>query len=63
VEFEIPSVRTTGFSRKADVVWSDSFVMGLRFLYIEKRSGVALQTWLSSLESQFRFHEAAQRNL
>jgi hypothetical protein len=32
-------------------------VMGLRFLHIEKHSGVALQTWLSLLEAQCRFHE------
>jgi PilZ domain len=61
VEFEIPSVEPQAFHAKADVVWSDSFVMGLRFLYVEKHSVVALQTWLSSLEAQFRFREA-QRN-
>ena len=61
VEFELPSVEPQAFHAKADVVWSDSFVMGLRFLYIEKHSGVALQTWLSSLEARFRFHESAQR--
>ena len=38
VEFEIPSVEPQAFHAKADVVWSDSFVMGLRFLYIEKHS-------------------------
>ena len=58
VEFEIPSVEPQAFHAKADVVWSDSFVMGLRFLYVEKRSVVVLQTWLSSLEAQFRFREA-----
>ena len=42
-------------------VWGGSFVVGLRFLYIEKDSGVALQTWLDSLEAQFRFRESAQR--
>ncbi len=61
VEFEIPSVEPQAFQAKADVVWSDSFVMGLRFLHIERHSGVALQTWLSSLEARFRFHEMAQR--
>src|ERR1019366_2957613 len=49
VEFEIPSVEPQAFHAKSDVVWSDSFVMGLRFLYVEKRSVVVLQTWLSSL--------------
>ena len=57
VEFELPSVEPHVFHAKADVVWSDSFVMGLRFLHIEKRSGVALQTWLGLLEAQSRFHE------
>jgi DNA-binding response OmpR family regulator len=57
VEFELPSIEPQIFHAKADVVWSDSFVMGLRFLHIEKHSGVALQKWLSLLEAQFRFHE------
>lgn len=61
VEFDLPSVEPQPFHAKADVVWSDSFVMGLRFLYIEKHSGVALQEWLTSLEAGVRFHELAQR--
>ncbi|HEY6763876.1 MAG TPA: PilZ domain-containing protein [Candidatus Sulfotelmatobacter sp.] len=61
VEFELPSVEPQTLHAKADVVWSDSFAMGLRFLYIDKHSGVALQNWLSSLEARFRFHETAQR--
>jgi CheY-like chemotaxis protein len=61
VEFDLPSVEPQAFHAKADVVWSDSFAMGLRFLYIEKHSGVALQTWLSSLADRLRFHETAQR--
>jgi CheY-like chemotaxis protein len=61
VEFDLPSVESQPFHAKADLVWSDSFAMGLRFLHIEKHSGVALQTWLSSLEAQFRLHETAQR--
>jgi CheY-like chemotaxis protein len=61
VEFELPSIEPQTFHAKADVVWSDSFVLGLRFLYIEKNSGVALQTWLTSLEAQDRFRESAQR--
>jgi hypothetical protein len=41
-------------------VWGGSFVVGLRFLYIEKDSGVALQTWLDSLEaSENRLSEPA----
>jgi DNA-binding response OmpR family regulator len=55
-EFELPSVEPQAFHAKADVVWNDSFAMGLRFLYVEKQSEVVLRTWLSSLEAQFRFH-------
>jgi len=61
VEFQLPSVEPQTFHAKAEVVWSDSFVVGLRFLYIEKESGLALQTWLNSLESQFRFRESVHR--
>ncbi|MGA2643743.1 MAG: PilZ domain-containing protein [Candidatus Sulfotelmatobacter sp.] len=61
VEFELPSVEPQAFYGKADIVWSDSFMMGLRFLYIEKHSGIALQTWLSSLEARSRFHETDNR--
>jgi CheY-like chemotaxis protein len=61
VEFELPSIEAQAFRAKADVVWSESFVMGLRFLYIDKHSGVALQAWLTSLEAQSHFRESAQR--
>jgi len=61
VEFEVPSLGRQGFRAKADVVWSDSFAMGLRFLYIERESGAALQSWLGSLESQYRFRAQSQR--
>ncbi|MGO9123524.1 MAG: PilZ domain-containing protein [Terriglobales bacterium] len=61
VEFEIPSVEPQVCHAKGDVVWSDSFVMGLRFLYIEKDSVVALQAWLDSLEGQSRFREFARQ--
>jgi CheY-like chemotaxis protein len=63
VEFDLPSVEPHVFHAKADVVWNDSFVMGLRFLYIDKDSGFALQQWLNSLEAQFRFAELAQRTI
>ncbi len=58
VEFDIPSIKPQPFRAKADVVWSDSFSMGLRFLHVEKSCEVALRSWLSSLESQSRFREA-----
>jgi CheY-like chemotaxis protein len=61
VEFELPSVEPQVCHVKADVVWSGSFAVGLRFLHIEKQSQAGLQTWLSSLESQFRFQELGQR--
>jgi hypothetical protein len=58
VEFELPSVASQTFGARAEVVWSDSFVLGLRFLYVEKHSEGALQLWLNSLEAQFRFHKS-----
>jgi CheY-like chemotaxis protein len=62
VEFELPSLTREGFRAKADVVWSDSFAMGLRFLYVEKESGAALQSWLGSLEAQYRFRALLQHS-
>src|ERR1051325_10969588 len=35
VRFELPSAHSQTFQAKADVVWNDSFAMGLRFLRIE----------------------------
>jgi len=61
VEFELPSVEPQTFHAKAEVVWTDSFVMGLRFLYVGKDSGVALQAWLTSLGRQFQFHESTKQ--
>jgi CheY-like chemotaxis protein len=61
VEFQLPSIEPQTFHAKADVVWRDSFEVGLRFLYIERNSDLGLGAWLNSLESQFRFREAAQR--
>jgi CheY-like chemotaxis protein len=61
VEFDLPSLAAQVFQAKADVVWRDSFVMGLRFLHIEKDSGVALRAWLNSLEGQSQVRESVQR--
>jgi len=58
VEFDIPSIEPLPFRAKADIVWSDSFGMGLRFLHIEKDSELALQSWLASLDSQSRFRDS-----
>ncbi len=60
VEFEVPSIEQQVFRAKADVVWSDSFAMGLRFLHIDKQSGAVLRGWLDSLQAQFRFRESIQ---
>jgi hypothetical protein len=61
VEFEVPSLDPQLFRAKADVAWSDSFVMGLRFLYVEKSSATILRSWLDSLDAQLRFRQFAQR--
>jgi len=62
LEFELPSVEPQVLHSRAEVVWSDSFLTGLRFLYVEKRAGVALQAWLTSLEAGSRLHGLAQQN-
>jgi CheY-like chemotaxis protein len=62
VEFDVPSVAPMVFRAKANVAWSDAFAMGLRFLYMEKDSGVALQAWIVSLEAQSQFRESIQRS-
>jgi CheY-like chemotaxis protein len=61
VEFDIPSIEPQLFRAKADVVWSDSFEMGLRFLYIEKDSEVALKSWLNLLQAQCQCRELTER--
>ena len=58
VDFDIPSVQPYPFHAKADIVWSDSFAMGFRFLHIEKDCKVALHSWLSSLEAQSQFRNS-----
>lgn len=60
VEFDIPSIQPHAFQAKVDIVWSDSFEMGLRFLYIGKDSAAALKSWLNSLEAQCQFRAAAK---
>ena len=61
VEFDIPSIQPQLFHGKAEIVWSDSFAMGLRFLYIEKEASACFHSWLNSLEARMRFHEAGQQ--
>jgi CheY-like chemotaxis protein len=61
LDFDLPSVAPQHFHGKAEVIWTDAFVMGLRFLYMEKKSEVAFQSWLASLEARARFQESMQR--
>jgi CheY-like chemotaxis protein len=60
VEFEVPSIEPQVFRAKAEVVWSDAFVMGLRFLYADEASGSTLQAWLKSLDAQLLLREWSQ---
>lgn len=60
LDFDLPSIEPQPFHGKAEVIWTDAFVMGLRFLYIEKESEVAFRNWLASLEARARFHESMQ---
>lgn len=61
VEFDLPSVEPQTLHGKAEIVWNDSFVMGLRFLYIEKSAEATFRAWLNSLEARLRFHESGAR--
>jgi CheY-like chemotaxis protein len=63
LEFDLPSVEPQLFHGKAEIVWNDSFAMGLRFLYIEKEAAACFRSWLNSLEARMRFHESLQRSL
>jgi hypothetical protein len=59
LEFEIPGVEAQLFRAKAEVVWSDAFAMGLRFLYADEASGSILQAFLNSLAAQLQIRESA----
>jgi DNA-binding NarL/FixJ family response regulator len=61
LDFNVPNINSELFQAKADVVWSDSFAMGLRFLYTDKDSAIILQAWLNSLEAQAQLHETSHR--
>jgi CheY-like chemotaxis protein len=58
VEFDLPGVDAPVFRARAEVVWSDALVTGLRFLYVDKSSSSALERWLSPLEAQVQFRES-----
>lgn len=60
LEFDIPSIVPQTCHAKADIVWSDSFEMGLRFLHIDKDSEIALKSWLTSLEAQSQFRHSPE---
>jgi c-di-GMP-binding flagellar brake protein YcgR len=60
VQFELPSINPYNFCARAEVVWSDAFVMGLRFLHADAASRSALQLWLNSLEAQLQLRELSQ---
>jgi CheY-like chemotaxis protein len=63
VELDLPCVGPQLLHGKAEIVWSNSFVMGLRFLYIEKEAAACFHSWLNSLEAQLRFQESGKQNL
>jgi hypothetical protein len=60
VRFELPSSNPQISEAKADAVWNDAFVMGLRFLRIELFCRPGFAAWLDSLEAQLQFRESVQ---
>jgi len=50
VRFRLSSADRQIFQAKADVVWNDTFAMGLRFLRIEPECRSSFAAWLDSLE-------------
>ncbi len=59
LRFGLPSTTTQIFQAKADVVWNDSFAMGLRFLQIDPICRSFFECWLNSLEAQKLLQESA----
>jgi hypothetical protein len=59
VRFSLPSVAPQIIQAKADVIWSDAFVMGLRFLQMVRGCRSIFETWLGSLDAQEQFQESA----
>jgi hypothetical protein len=58
VQFDLPSIDRAKVRGRAIVVWTNSFLTGVRFLYIDPRCRADFQAWLNSLESQLRFRES-----
>jgi len=52
VEFEIPEKPQPTFRAKAEIAWTDSSAMGVRFLHVDQESCGALRTWLDSLAGE-----------
>jgi CheY-like chemotaxis protein len=59
VRFALPSITPQIVQAKADVVWKDAFVMGLRFLQLDRGCRSLFEAWLDSLDAQTRFQESA----
>lgn len=58
IEFELPGTTAQIFRAKADVVWRDALVIGLRFLRIEPDCRLTFEAWLESLEARLQFRES-----
>ena len=55
VRFTLPSPKAQVIQAKADVIWSDAFVVGLRFLQMDRVCRSMFETWLGSLDAQKQF--------
>jgi len=51
VRFRLSNLDRQIFQAKADVVWNDTFTVGLRFLRIEPECRSTFTAWLDSLEA------------
>jgi CheY-like chemotaxis protein len=58
IQFGLPGTSAQMFRAKAEVVWSDAFAIGLRFLRIEPHCRLPFATWLEFLEAQLQFRES-----
>jgi CheY-like chemotaxis protein len=61
IQFGLPGTTAQPFRAKAEVVWSDAFAIGLRFLRIEPDCRRSFEAWLESLEAQQQFRESLYR--
>jgi DNA-binding response OmpR family regulator len=58
IQFELPGTTAQTFRAKAEVVWRDAVVIGLRFLRIEPECRLSFEAWLESLEARLQFRES-----